>query len=131
MSTRNPLTPQERQACILLSEIFLDTELTPWHIHGLASSLHPLAIPVSKLEQILRYDVFPTLYPNCLSVAGVWAGFDEEWLIGEVNARRSSGFRWISSAVNAVAWHSIGAVAVRPTWVKVKEALDDDKNGRT
>jgi hypothetical protein len=23
-------------------------------------------------------------YPNLLSVAGEWAGFDEEWLVGEV-----------------------------------------------
>ncbi|KXN91771.1 hypothetical protein AN958_12399 [Leucoagaricus sp. SymC.cos] len=125
MSTTNQLTQQEKQACIALSDIFLDIDHTSLDISYLSSSLRPLGIPVSTLERILRYDVFPILYPNLLSVAGVWTGFNEDLLLQELEVGRSSGYGWISSGVNAVAWYTIGTCAVWPVWVQVKKALNE------
>ena len=78
MSTADQLTQQERQAYILLSDF---TELTPLHLKHLSTSLRPLGIPAATLQHMLRYDLFPILYPNPLSVAGEWQGFNGEWLI--------------------------------------------------
>jgi hypothetical protein len=63
MSTADQLTQQERQAYILLSEFFLDTELTPLDLHRLSASLHPLGT-AATLQHMLRYDLFPILYPT-------------------------------------------------------------------
>jgi len=100
MSTTNQLTQQEKQACVILSELFLDTELTQLSLNHLTSSLRPLGIPVPTLEHILRYDLFPILLPNLLSIAGEWQGFDEVWLLRRVQARRSAGGSgWMKSGL--------------------------------
>jgi len=124
MSTTNQLTQQERQAYILLSELFLDTEHTELELNYLTSSLRPLGIPVLTLEYMLRYDLFPILLPNRLSVAGVWQGFNEDWLLQQVQDRRSAASSgWLRSGVDSVAWLILGGMMVRPIWDKVKGGL--------
>ena len=85
--------------------------------------MRTLEIPVLTLEHILRYDVFPILFPNLLGVSGEWAGFDEDWLLQQVQTRRSTGSGWIQSAVDIMAWHSAGYM-IWPLWNKVKERLN-------
>jgi len=131
MSTTNTLTQQERRAYTILSELFLDMEYTQWELNGMASFLRPLGIPVSTLEHMLAYDLFPILYPNLLSVAGVWQAFDEEWLLQEVQARKSTGGSgWLKGAVDFVAWHTIGRIGVWPVWNNVKKSLIEDPDSR-
>ena len=45
-----------------------------------------------ELRDIYLFEVAPVVFPNLLSVAGEWAGFDEEWLFTEIakRARRRS-----------------------------------------
>lgn len=115
---------------MILSELFLDMEYTQRELNIIASSLHPLGIPVSTLEHMFSYDLFPILYPNLMSVAGAWQAFDEEWLLQEVQARRSSGGSgYLKRAVDFVAWHSVGRIVVWPVWNKVKEILIEDSDG--
>lgn len=124
MST-NQLTQQEKQACIILSELFLDTELTQLALNHIISSLRPLGIPVPTLEHMLRYDVFPILSPNLLSITGEWQGVDEDWLLQGVQARRSAaGSGWVKGGVDFVAWHSLGG-RIRSIWDNVKEGLNE------
>jgi len=129
MFTTNKLTKQERQACTILSELFLDTEHTPLELNNLSSSLRPLGIPVSTLGHMLRYDLFPILLPNLFSITGEWQGINEDWLFQQVEARRSAGSGWMKSGVDAVAWHSVGR-GVRSNWDKVKERLNEGSNAR-
>jgi hypothetical protein len=66
-----------------LSELYLDTDVTLSYddvVRALAASPYPL----ESLHEMLMYDVHPALYPNLLSVAGEWAGFDEAWLIERI-----------------------------------------------
>ena len=45
-----------------------------------------------ELRDMYIFEVAPVVSPNLLTVAGEWAGFDEEWLFAEVTrqARRPS-----------------------------------------
>ncbi|WP_140466398.1 hypothetical protein [Hymenobacter nivis] len=38
------------------------------------------------MKQINYDEVAPALWPNLLSVAGEWASWDEEWLVGRLTA---------------------------------------------
>jgi hypothetical protein len=124
MSTADQVTQEERQAYMILSELFLDTEHTPLKLHFLSRSLRGLGIPTATLQHMLRHDLFPILYPNLLSITGEWAGFDEDWLLQKVQDRRSGVGGWMKSIVDGVAWYLIGHI-VQSLWDKVKEGLDD------
>jgi hypothetical protein len=65
--------------------------LSRYRAHSVGAQLpYFLGIPVSTLEHMLRYDLFPTLSPNLLSIAGEWQGIDEDWLLQQVQARMSA-----------------------------------------
>lgn len=63
-----------------LSEFWLDTELTEAQLDGIAQAIASSLYSVSEVRLIHDYEVAPALYPNLLSVAGEWAGFDTDWL---------------------------------------------------
>lgn len=52
MSTADQVTQQERQAYIILSELFLDIEHTPLELQRLSTSLRLLGIPAATLHQL-------------------------------------------------------------------------------
>jgi len=63
-----------------LSEFWLDTELTATQLEGIAHAIASSPYFVSEVRLIHDYEVAPALYPNLLSVAGEWAGFDTDLL---------------------------------------------------
>lgn len=123
MSSRFSLTPLEKKACIALSYLFLDTEKTTKEIDTIATSLRSLNIPSHTLGCILRHDVFPILYPNLLSVTGVWEGFDENWLLGQVETRRATEPGWVKGLSETTLWLTIGRI-VATLWDQVVERLE-------
>lgn len=123
MSSRCSLTPLEKSACIALSRRFLDTEKTTKELDTIASSLRSLDIPSHTLGRILRYDVFAILYPNLLSSTGVWEGFDEDWLLGQVETRRSTAAGWVKGLGETAVWLTIGRI-VAGLWDQVVERLE-------
>jgi hypothetical protein len=70
-----------------LSELFLDTELHHADRERIAAMLAASPYSEEKLEEILRFEVTPTLRANLLSIAGEWAGFDEAWLREKLTPR--------------------------------------------
>lgn len=70
---------------IALSDLYLDTEVSTFH-DGIAATLAASPYSLEALRDILMDDVHPALYPNLLSVAGEWAGFDETWLVERIEA---------------------------------------------
>ena len=70
---------------IALSDLYLDTEVSTFH-DGIAATLAASPYSLDALRDMLMDDVHPALYPNLLSVAGEWAGFDEAWLIERIEA---------------------------------------------
>lgn len=66
---------------IVLSELYLDTELQDTDFIRIAETFRESGLPIEVLKEIDLYEVFPTLQFNLYSVAGEWAGFDETWLV--------------------------------------------------
>jgi hypothetical protein len=59
--------------------MFLDTDVSlsrAWRAAQLAQSPYSIA----ELEYILVHEGYPICKYNLLSVAGVWTGFDTDWL---------------------------------------------------
>ncbi|NHF58161.1 hypothetical protein FK220_002330 [Flavobacteriaceae bacterium TP-CH-4] len=66
---------------IALSDMYLDTELQEYHFKHIARTIAESNYSFEEVRKIDREEVFPVLYTNLLSVAGVWDGFQEEWLV--------------------------------------------------
>ncbi len=68
-----------------LAELYLDTDVTQSYDH-VVRTLAASPYPLETLHEILMYEVHPAVYPNLISVAGEWAGFDEVWLVERIKA---------------------------------------------
>ncbi len=76
---------QERQPIwIALSDFYLDTELQANDFKHIASKIKESQYSLEEVKAINKTEVFPVLYANLLSVAGVWSGFEEQWLLAEI-----------------------------------------------
>ncbi len=80
---------------IALSEFYLDTELQDYHFRYIANKIIESPYSLEEVQQINKYEVFPVLQANLLSVAGEWAGFQEEWLIRSImdSLKKRNAFR--------------------------------------
>ena len=80
---------------LALSELWLDTELMESDLDHIASVMSQSRYSLDELRDIYLYEVAPVVYRNLLSVAGEWAGFDKEWLYGEMRRelRRTNSAR--------------------------------------
>lgn len=76
---------------IILSEFFLDTEHSATEILGFGRALAQSPYSLEELRLIERYEVAPVLYLNLLSVAGQWAGFEQESLLAECEKEADKG----------------------------------------
>ena len=73
-----------RPLWIALSELYLDAG-PEWERVADLCSRSPFAI--AELQRILFDEVHPVVHLNLWSTAGVWDGFDQEWLIASILAR--------------------------------------------
>ena len=70
-----------------MSNLWLDTELQDHDLDHIARVLHESGYDRDALERVLAEEVAPVVYRNLYSVAGVWAGFDPDWLCAEISRR--------------------------------------------
>ncbi|KAK6347464.1 hypothetical protein TWF718_005306 [Orbilia javanica] len=120
--TSMALTDAEKSACTTLSHLFLDTEITTEELNSITTSLRALNLPSPTLDRILRYDLFPILYPNIISVAGVWSGFDDYWLLSQVESRRMTEPSRIRTVQDSAMWFLLSG-AVKPLWSEIRVKL--------
>lgn len=73
------------------SELFLDVELNDAAYQWIAKSVQESQLPISEAERILWYEVFPVLEKNLNSVAGVWDGWSDSWLLANLQTNAASG----------------------------------------
>jgi len=92
LSIRKPLW-------VALSDLFLDTELQEYDLAFIAKKMHESGYSIDELYDILILEVFPVCIANLHSVAGEWAGFDEEWVAKTIlSAKRPNRFRrWMNN----------------------------------
>ena len=87
LNTRKPLW-------VALSNLFLDTELDEKNLVYIAKKMHKSPYSLNEIDDILMLEVFPVCIANLHSVAGEWAGFDENWLEETIiAAKRPNRFR--------------------------------------
>lgn len=85
LSTRRPVW-------LALSDLYLDTDTSRWYPQ-IAAVLADSGYPLEQLRQILLHEVHPAVRANLFAVAGVWTGFDEDWLVERI-LRRHARPRW-------------------------------------
>lgn len=74
-----------RPLWIALSDLYLDT-VPDWDRIAEQCARSPFSIP--EVQRILFDDVHPVVHLNLWSAAGVWQGFDEDWLVASIVSRK-------------------------------------------
>ncbi|KFN43865.1 DUF7079 family protein [Arenimonas oryziterrae] len=107
-------TARER-VWMALSELYLDTE-TDGFIAPCARVLAQSPFSRDELAQIWLDEVHPVLSYNLLAPAGVWDGFDRDWLCAEIR-RQPRGWRarlqpawWLRRADMRRRWSQLDAI---------------------
>lgn len=110
---------------LALSELWLDTELQPFQHSHIAKVMRASGLPLDELEAILLYEVAPALWQNAHSVAGVWSGFDPDWLFEVCRGNREKrGNRWYRLRCRLLKRAMLGPV--KEDWQKAKDRLAED-----
>ncbi len=80
----NALSPQEliTRAPVweALAEFWLDTKLADADFDHIARVIAASPYSLAEVRAIHDYEVAPAVSVNLMSIAGAWAGFDDEWL---------------------------------------------------
>jgi len=77
-----------KKVWIALSDLFLDTDTTIFH-ENIITELSASTYSIKELKKIMLFEVYPVCRWNLLSIAGEWAGFDDDWLIKKIQNRPS------------------------------------------
>lgn len=100
-----------------LSDLFLDTELDDTTYQYIARTINESDFTLSEIEQILWYEVYPVLSNNLRSVAGVWDGWSDAWLLQHLNVCDKPG---------AIHGESFISKEITTCWSYVVELLQRD-----
>jgi len=79
---------------IALSDFYVDNELMNTELDHIADTFRESPYSLQEIRAIDRYEVFPLLQQNLLSVAGVWTGFKPEWVVTECAKREKRRKSW-------------------------------------
>jgi len=85
--------PARESVWLALSELWLDTELDEGGRAAIAGILSISGFSLVELDAIYRLEVAPVVWTNTWVTAGVWDGFDPDWLFEACrrNLRRRRG----------------------------------------
>jgi hypothetical protein len=80
-----------------LAAFYLDTELQQQDFQHIRAVISASPYNLEEVKRINKYEIFPVLQVNLLSVAGEWAGFEEAWLVNLITdgIRKQNIFRRI------------------------------------
>ncbi|KAK6843961.1 hypothetical protein PG987_004821 [Apiospora arundinis] len=110
--------------CVVLSQLFLDTDLSEDDFTSMASSIQGLDAPRYLIDDVLYHDLFPILATNLVSISGAWTDIDEVWLSREVQYQRSSQQTGINRLWNYCSWLILGWPLKKNT-TRLKHALEE------
>ncbi|KAB7769660.1 DUF7079 family protein [Xanthomonas maliensis] len=86
-------TPAQRQVWEALSRLYLDVPCEAER-EAIVRTLANAPFALTELRQMLLHEVHPVLIGNLRSAAGVWDGFDADWLAQAICAFRARRWRW-------------------------------------
>ena len=109
-----------------LSDLWLDTELVDDDLQRIAGVMKRSEYSINELRDIYLFEVAPVVFTNLLSVAGEWAGFNEEWLLAEATKRAKKRSLFLRGFV----WSGVGkrlmTFATERHWDRLVELLGDE-----
>lgn len=88
---------------LALSELWLDVEPDTTLQGHVLRVLRSSGLSRGELEQIFLYEVAPVVWLNGWSVAGVWSGFDAQWLFDGCRRNQRRG-RWHRCRCRLMRW---------------------------
>lgn len=101
-----------------LSDLFLDTEINDVTYKYIAKTIQESELSLSEIENILWYEVYPALESNLRSVAGVWEGWSDEWLLENLK---------VCERPNAIMGSENIIDEIKDCWLKIIEFLPREK----
>ena len=104
-----------------LSDLWLDTELTENDLQRIAGVMKKSGYSIDKLRDIYLFEVAPVVFLNLLTVAGEWAGFDEEWLFARAAKRAKKRNLILRAMVRLGIGKWLMTYATEGHWVKLVE----------
>jgi len=105
-----PIIAERREVWIAQADLFLDTDTRLSYAY-IARVTAASPYTLEELEAICRDEVAPIVESNLLEVAGEWAMFPEDWLIGEIT-RHLENYPQIPYQMKTTALDDWRAVAV-------------------
>lgn len=78
---------RRRPVWLAISDLWLDTELQDSQLGWMARVLDESGYDLPTLQGIMEDEVAPVVFRNLVCVAGVWDGFDEDWLFERIETR--------------------------------------------
>jgi len=102
----------------LLSDIFLDTELTNDRFEYIVSTLKETPFSIQEIEDIMCFEIYPACIPNLRCIAGEWTGFNRAWLIENITPYIGKRSLWTKIFFRI----SI----IQDDWQRVKEKLHNE-----
>lgn len=93
LATPGNATAAQRRVWEALSQLYLDSDSRDEY-DGIARILAASPFTLAQLRTMLLHEVHPVLIGNLRSVAGMWDGFDADWLAAAIQARRARRWRW-------------------------------------
>ena len=78
---------RRRLVWLALSDFYLDTELQNADLLYIRSVFEQSGYSQAQIKRINYDEVAPVLLDNLRSMAGVWGGFEKEWVIAQITSR--------------------------------------------
>ena len=125
MVTKDIDVGRRRPVWVAVSDLWRDTELQDHEVEHSAGVLAESRYSKDELHEIYAFEVAPAVWSNLMTATpSVWAGFNEDWLVGEIlrvigRQRRSAAYRYyVRSPIGEWA----RTTAVKEDWLKVLRA---------
>lgn len=109
-----------------LSELYLDTELDSNNYSLIGATFVNSPYSLEEICVINKYEVFPVLKYNLMSMAGEWAGFQEKYLVSEItrNLKKRNRFKRFR---NKISFHLFNGMIMHH-WEHISEKIISTKN---
>ena len=115
-----------RPVWLALSELYLDQDLTAADLDYVARALRQTGLGWPEIARINAEEVAPVLLANLRSPAGQWAGFDADWLVARITARRRRRFRLPGARQ---LWGRYVRWMLRDCWPQLAQRLSENGSG--
>ncbi|WP_284283507.1 DUF7079 family protein [Portibacter lacus] len=103
---------------IAISNLYLDTELQDYQHKNIAKIINESPYSLAEVQAIDKYEVFPILKTNLISVAGAWSGFKEDWLVKSILEKLEKQNFYNDSMIK-ISYYFMGKIT-RESWEKIR-----------